>query len=56
MSNGQKVGEELVHKEGEVFHLFTESRKEQDSVIPLRWCVCKEKLDALKGGDAYLDN
>lgn len=43
-----KVGDKLVHKEGEVFHLFTERLQESDATIPLRWCVCQEELDKLK--------
>ncbi len=47
-----KEVEKLEHVEGEVIHLFTEQLDAADSVIPLRWCVCKEALDELKQAEA----
>jgi len=43
-----EIVEKLEHVEGEVMHLFTEQTIAADSVIPLRWCICKETLNELK--------
>lgn len=39
---------ELEHQDKEPIHLFVDERAQQDSVIPLRWCICKEVFDQLK--------
>lgn len=35
-------------KEKELIHLFTEDLRAGNSVIPLRWCICKEAFETLR--------
>lgn len=39
---------ELEHQDKEPIHLFVDERAQQDSVMPVRWCICEEVFDQLK--------
>lgn len=47
-----KPGQKLIHRDGEVFHLFPGQHDGMDSVVPIRWCICPEELKKLKDEDA----
>lgn len=39
---------ELEHQDREPIHLFIDEQYQQDSVIPVRWCICKRVFEQLR--------